>query len=262
MGEYVYQDIQLSIDDLSVNLSNFNGPLDVLLHLVKEAKIEIKDIFMSEITAQFLSYMTQIDNLDVNKASEYMEMAATLLEIKSRALLPIMPSDENNEDTPEKILIRQLEEYKLFKEVSERLKTQENVDRLYKEPDMAVEGVVYSVKDMSLDTLLDAFAGILHKVELNKLEQNNPKQIKKDSYSVSEKLRYIRTKLSQQNQLDFFDLCDESGEISEVVVTFIALLELLKLQLVKVEQKENFDSITVIRTNEINEDLLNYEELN
>lgn len=123
-------------NELSLNIKNFNGPLDLLLHLVKEAKIEIKDIFLSEVTSQFLAYMTQLNTLDVDKASEYMEIAATLLEIKSHSLLPVMPGlEDDSAETSEQLLIRRLEEYaKLFKEASMELKELENVDRLYKEP--------------------------------------------------------------------------------------------------------------------------------
>ena len=124
--------------ELELKLSNFNGPLDLLLALVKENKIEIKDIFVSQVTEQFLQYMDQIADLDVDKASEYMAMSATLLEIKSRALLPIIIETDNGDESPEKMLIRQLEEYKLFKEIVTELKEQENVDRFYREPDKNV----------------------------------------------------------------------------------------------------------------------------
>ncbi|HRX13812.1 MAG TPA: segregation/condensation protein A [Eubacteriales bacterium] len=255
-NEIIYE--QIKIEDLSLNLSVFNGPLDLLLHLVKEEKIEIKDIFVSQVTEQFLSYMGQLNTVNIDKASEYMTMAATLLEIKSRALLPEIPELEENE-SPEKLLIRQLEEYKLFKEVTESLKQKENVDRLFKQPSPEVNDVIYAVKDMSLDNLLDAFASIIHRVELNKIEQNNPKQIKKDSYSVGGKIKYMRQKLIQDRSLDFLEFCDESGDISEVVVAFIALLELLKHQLVTATQNENFDSI-IVTINDTFEKDFDYEK--
>ena len=118
-------------NELELKLNNFEGPLDLLLHLVKEAKIEIKDIFISQVTDQFLVYMDQISTIDVEKASEYMAIAATLMEIKSHSLLPVLPN-ENEQESPEQEFIRDLEEYKRFKEVSEKLKTKETVDRVYK----------------------------------------------------------------------------------------------------------------------------------
>ena len=123
-----------SVVDYSTKLKNFEGPLDLLLHLIKEAEIEIKDIFVSEVTDQFLKYMDGLSVLDVDKTSEYLNMAATLLEIKSKSVLPKIEDLDDIED-PEQALIRQLEEYKLFKEASAKLKEQENVDRFYKEPD-------------------------------------------------------------------------------------------------------------------------------
>ena len=124
-----------SVVDYSTKLDNFEGPLDLLLHLIKEAKIEIKDIFVSQVTDQYLQYIASMDVIDVEKASEYLSMAATLVEIKSKALLPKPEEFLDDIEDPEQALIRQIEEYKLFKETSEKLKQQENVNRFYKEPD-------------------------------------------------------------------------------------------------------------------------------
>ena len=104
-----------SVVDYSTKLENFEGPLDLLLHLVKEAKIEIKDIFVSEVTDQFLMYIQSLDKIDLDKASEYLNMAATLVEIKSKSVLPPVEDEFFEEEDPEQMVIRQLEEYKLFK---------------------------------------------------------------------------------------------------------------------------------------------------
>ena len=114
--QYIFDDNEPALE---LKLVNFNGPLDLLLELVKANKIEIKDIFVSQVTEQFLQYMDQLSEIDVNKAAEYMAMAATLLEIKARALIPVL-EELNDEESPEKVLIRQLEEYKVFKEVLPR----------------------------------------------------------------------------------------------------------------------------------------------
>ena len=105
-----------SVVDYSTKLENFEGPLDLLLHLIKEAKIEIKDIFVSEVTDQYLQYISNLNEIDVEKASEYLIMAATLLEIKSKAVLPKVEEYLDEIEDPEQALIRQIEEYKLFKE--------------------------------------------------------------------------------------------------------------------------------------------------
>lgn len=263
MTEQVSQEISARTGELSLNLANFNGPLDLLLHLVKEAKIEIKDIFLSEVTSQFLAYMTQLNTLDVDKASEYMEIAATLLEIKSHSLLPVMPGLEDDaSETSEQLLIRRLEEYaKLFKEASMELKELENVDRLYKEPSKEAGDVRFTVKDLSLENLLNAFAGILHKVELRKLDSNSPRQIKKETFSVKGKMLYIRDLLMEKDEAYFFSLFDEDVTANEVVVTFSALLELMKLQFIKTEQPDAFGDIKIVRNKEnTGEIIIEYDE--
>ena len=143
---------------LELKLSNFNGPLDLLLELVRANKIEIKDIFVSQVTEQFLAYMDQLSEIDINKAGEYMAMAATLLEIKARALIPILQELNPDEESPEKVLIRQLEEYKVFKEIVGELKEQENVDRFYREPDKNVGKEVSVIKEnLSVEGFMEAF---------------------------------------------------------------------------------------------------------
>ena len=104
-----------------VNLKEFQGPLDLLLHLIEQAEVDIKDIFISEITAQYLEYMGQIDTLDMDTASEFITMAATLVYIKSRSLLPKPPKENTEEEDPADALIRQLREYRAAKETGERM---------------------------------------------------------------------------------------------------------------------------------------------
>ena len=104
-----------------VHLKEFDGPLDLLLHLIEQAKVDIKDIFISEITNQYLSLMEELDELDMDTASEFLTMAATLVYIKSRSLLPKPPKEAEEEEDPEETLVRQLKEYKLFKQAGEKL---------------------------------------------------------------------------------------------------------------------------------------------
>ncbi|MEG1527720.1 MAG: segregation/condensation protein A [Clostridia bacterium] len=244
---------------LQLQLSIFNGPLDLLLHLVKEEKIEIKDIFVSQVTSQFLFFMSQLDTLDVDKASEYMDMAATLLEIKSRALLPKMPGYEEPFDAPEKILIRQLQEYNLFKEASEKLKTKEDVNHLFKDPSPEAETVRFSIKDISLNNLLDAFANIMHKFEVDRINKKTPREIKKDEFSVTERIIFIKQLLEENDSLIFSQIFEQGCEKLEIAVTFIALLELLKNQVISVEQNKLFDEIYIYKNKNFNGDI-KYEE--
>ena len=196
-----------SANSLSLKITNFSGPMDLLLKLVNDAKIEIKEIFLSEVTDQFLQYLEQVDKLDIDKASEYMYIAATLMEIKSHDMLPVMPGLEDSyDDSPKKLFIRQLEEYKLLKDAAEELKTIENPDRLFKEPSKQSEEVKYTLKDFSLDNLLNAFASILNKVELREIDKNVVREIKKENFSVKDKINFLLNKLRSQEKVSFFEL--------------------------------------------------------
>ena len=251
-----------SVVDYSTKLDNFEGPLDLLLHLIKEAKIEIKDIFVSDVTDQFLSYINGLEILDVDKASEYLNMAATLLEIKSKSLLPkIEEFDEDYED-PEEMIKRRLEEYKLFKEASEKLKLQENVERFYKEPDKSVGDVRIVYNDFNLDGLIDAFSKLLMRVDDKKKQENVLKEIPKEIFTVKDKVEHIRNVLIEKQSVSFFELFTGYYHRNELITTFQAMLELLKLQYVKVEQNGVFDDITITLREDRNEELGEIDEYN
>ncbi len=250
-------------DALSIDIKNFSGPLDLLLQLVNAAKIEIKDIFISDITDQFLRYIEQIDVLDVDKASEYMYIAATLTEIKSHDMLP--PPEEyfddlyDDDNSPKRLFIRQLEEYKILKEAAEELKTIENPDRLFKEPSKQTEQVRYTLKDFSLENLLDAFASILNKVEMRELDKNVVREIKKESFSVKDRIAFLVAKLNENDELSFFELFSETVSRSEVVVTFSALLELSKHQFLYTVQDKEFGDIKIVKNHESKGDGIDFE---
>ncbi len=198
-------------------LVDFEGPLDLLLHLVKEAKIEIKHIFMSDITEQFLTYMEQLSTIDMEKASEFVDVASTLLEIKVKSLLPKLDDfiSEEEED-PKERLIKQLEEYNLFKEAGEKLKEQENVSRFYKQPD------------------------------------EKPRKIVKDRFTVAEKIEHIKQILSDKKTMSFFELFEIDFTKSEMINTFLALLELLKLHFLSCMQNTLFGDIILTYIGEDN----------
>ncbi len=246
---------------LNLNIHNFNGPLDLLLRLVKDAKIEIKDIFVSEVTNQFLLYLSQMDQLDVDKASEYMTIAAELMEIKSYKMLPVLADFADIDDDPEKLFIRKLEEYKMLREAADELKTIENPDRLFKEPSAQAGEYRYCVKDLSLDNLLNAFANILNKVEIREQDKNTVRAINKENFSVKDKMLFIREKLTENESISFLDLFKKTSTKNEIVVTFFAALELTKLQIIKTEQKVEFGDIILIRNFDEGEEIdIEYED--
>ncbi len=241
--QYIF-DEQKSV--LELKLTNFNGPLDLLLALVKENKIEIKDIFVSQVTEQFLQYMDQLSDLDVDQAGEYMAMAATLLEIKSRALLPILPDPAGDDDSPEQMLIRQLEEYKLFKEIVGELKEQENVDRFYREPDKNVGKEVSVIKEnLSVEGFIEAFGKFLMRMQVKNAAESVSRAIVKESFSVPQKIAFIREVLRSEDRFTMSQLFEPTASRNEIVTTFLAILELLKLQVIRVIQNGLFEEIVI-----------------
>ena len=235
--------------DYTTVLDNFEGPLDLLLYLIKEEEIEIKNIFVSQVTEQFLSYMKGLPFLDMEKASEYLNIAATIIEIKARSLIP--PPDDGFEDDwgPDDDLegdfIRTLEEYKMIKEEAEKLKERETIGYFFKSPDKELTATQVRYKDFTLDGLLKAFTKMLLRQENSKRESAPPREIPKDIYTVRDKIKHIRQIVTESEVTPFEDLFGEDATKPEIVTTFQALLELLKHQFVLVEQEELFSSIII-----------------
>ena len=230
-----------------VKLDAFEGPLDLLLHLIKRSKIKICDIFVSDITRQFLEYIEEFDTIDLDKASEFLGMAAYLLEIKAKSLLPkpeIERPGEEEDDGSE--LIRRLEEYELYKKETEKLKSLETVGMHYREPDQTVGDERYMLKDMTMDGLFAALRKIFERAEKRTLD-TTPKEIVRDPFTVEEKTAHIRSSLEFEGKMKFTDLFGEYPTVNEVITTFQALLELMKLQYLTVDQSETFGEIELIK---------------
>lgn len=231
---------------LTFKIENFEGPLDLLLHLIKKSKVEIEDVKLSEITEQYLGIMKQIETVDLEVASEFIEVAATLIEIKSKALLPKFNEEENEEEDSEALLLQRLQEYKLLKETSEKLKSYENVDRFYKKPEPEASKFRIVIKDMQLDMLLDAFTGILHRVNEKEIK-TTPKEVAKEVYTVSGKIAAIKDALILKQKISFKELFENSSTKNEIITTFLALLEMLKLQEITCVQNDVFNDIEIIK---------------
>ena len=231
--------------ELQLKLSQFEGPLDLLLHLLEKDKIDIKDIFVSDITEQYLNYVADLSQLDMENASEFLTVAAHLLEIKSRSLLPKPAPLEEGEEDPEQALIRRLTEYKMYKEAGEKLHDmeEENLKVYYKLPDEMHMQERIELEDMKLDALMQAFREVLRRVESKAPPRQ--REIQRDTYTVKGKMAYIRRRLASKKEISFFDLFEEDGNKSEVVTTFSAMLELWKNRYLNLTQLENFGDITV-----------------
>ena len=256
-----------SVVDYTTKISNFEGPLDLLLFLVNRAEIEIKDIFVSEVTEQFLDYVNRADDMDMEKESEYLAIAATLLEIKSKALLPQTEFDfddsmEEDYYDPKQSLIQQIEEYKLFKEASQKLKDIETTDRFYKEPDESAKDVRIVYKDFNLNGLVKAFTDLLARSDLENRIKNEQKEIPKDSFTVADKIDFIKHTMLERESCSFFDLFGKYSSKPEIITTFQALLELLKLQYLTVEQGGTYDDITITIREDRNDEVGDLSEYN
>lgn len=244
------QDMLLESGNYRFKLDNFEGPLDLLLHLIKEAKLDITTVKLADITEQYLEYMQDIKSVDMDKASEFITVAATLIEIKSKSILPVEKEEVLDEEDEEAVLLRRLKEYELFKEASKNMKEIEDVNKMYRAPGKETEKVKIIVKDMVLDQLLDAFAKLMAREEMKKVVKNEgPKKIIKDRFTVAEKIISIRNFAKEKKRFEFEELFDDDMTKSELINTFLALLELLKLQTIKAIQSGIFGKI-VITANE------------
>lgn len=236
-------------NEMTFKIENFEGPLDLLLELIKKSKLSIEEVKLSEITEQYLKIIEQLKEVDMENASEFIEIAATLIEIKSKSLLPRLQEDGEDVEDDADLLKKRLMEYQMLKETTEKLKPLENTDRFYKKPEPDANKFRYVLKDMQLDMLLDAFSRIM--VRVNETEKEEEvKEIVKEKFTVHQKISTIKDSLMVKKRVYFSELFSNSISRDEVVTTFMALLELLKLQEIRVTQEDNFAEIEIRKTEE------------
>ncbi|MDZ4815651.1 MAG: segregation/condensation protein A [Verrucomicrobiota bacterium] len=244
----------MSDDLLKVKLPVFEGPLDLLLYLIKKDELEIYEIPIEQVTKQYLEYIHLMKMLDLDIAGEFLVMAATLMYIKSRMLLPedqqVIDDQEEEDEDPRWELVRQLVEYKKFKEAALHLMNlemiQENIFlRKAPEPQFDLTNVM-SLADVGIFDLLNAFNKVLKKVE--KKEITN--EIFDDRFSVSDKIDFILNLITQSAHVSFSELFEGAASRSEVVVTFLALLEVIRLKQVTISQPHAFSDIQISKKSE------------
>ncbi|MDG2125517.1 MAG: segregation/condensation protein A [Verrucomicrobiales bacterium] len=239
-------------DDYRVRLDIFEGPLDLLLYLIKRDEVDIYDISIERITKQYLKYMDTFKMLNIDLASEFIVMAANLMYIKSRTLLPKQvqtPEDEEDEDDPRWELIRQLIEYKKFKDAAgflnrkalEASQVYASVPDLPEEPEEEEEPE--PMPNVGIFDLIRAFQKVLNRFE----EESALEEIEDDQFTVSDKIDYLLNQVSAGGTIKFSALFAGVSNREEVIVTFIALLELIKLRQFSVEQKNLLGDILLLR---------------
>jgi segregation and condensation protein A len=237
--------------DYKVRLEVFEGPLDLLLYLIKRDEVDIYDISIEKITKEYLEFMDAFQTLNIDLAGEFIVMAATLLYIKSRTLLPRdqqLPEDEAEEDDPRWDLIRQLVEYKKFKEAAERLRERESLqEALFPRspvvPELApTENLL--VEEVGIFDLIRAFQKVLKRLET---KPEDLRDIFEENFTVGDKIESIMRRTAEGVAVRFEELFGETASRTEVVVTFLAMLELIRMKQLRVRQDNNFDEIWIER---------------
>lgn len=237
-------DLYIPPDALEVFLEAFEGPLDLLLYLIKRQNLDILDIKVADITQQYMQYIELMGELQFELASEYLVMAAMLAEIKSRMLLPRQAEAEQDEDDPRAELIRRLQEYEQFKTAAMALDElpRSNRDFWIAQADAPVSNRVKPLPDVQLQELLVSLAGVLRRAD-----QNASHQISLEPLSTRERMSHILGRIQQRGDqyIAFVELFDVTEGRQGVVVTFIAMLELIKESLIELVQTEAFAPIHI-----------------
>ena len=243
--------------DLTVKLQVFEGPLDLLLHLLDKNKVNIYDIPIVEITNQYMAYIREMQRQDLNVMSEFMVMAATLLDIKAKMLLPAPETevDEEAED-PRAQLVQQLLEYKMYKYISGELKDRQmDASRvLFKVPTIPEEVAAYEepvnldelVADLTLDKLNQIFQSMMKK-QVDKIDPIRSKfgKIQKEEISLEDCMTALESYARSHKHFSFRGLLERAKSKTEIIVTFLAILELMKLGTICITQEAIFDDIKI-----------------
>jgi segregation and condensation protein A len=242
--------------DMTVKLQVFEGPLDLLLHLLDKNKVNIYDIPIVEITAQYMAYIAEMQRQDLEVLSEFLVMAATLIDIKSRMLLPSDPDSEEEEEDPRAELVQQLLEYKMYKCMAYELKDRQ-IDAgrvMFKEPTIPDEVLAYEepvdvaelVSDVTLARLNEIFKSIMKK-QRDKVDPLRSKfgRIEKEEVSLEDKMTYLEEYAKTHRHFSFRGLLEKQTGKVEVIVTFLAILELMKMGKIYISQEHIFDDIEI-----------------
>lgn len=248
--------VWLFVMGISVKLEAFEGPLDLLLHLIDKNKVNIYDIPIADITEQYMEYVRKMQEENLDIVSEFLVMAATLLDIKCRMLLPKEVDEEGNEEDPRAELVEQLLEYKLFKAMAEELKGQQ-LDALktyYRKPDIPEEVSGYTppvdlnevVGDVNLIKLNAIFADVMKRKE-DKVDPVRSKfgKIEKEEVTMSEKLVDIKAFMMEHKSFSFRELLMKGASKVAVIVTFLVVLELMKTGFITVKQEGTCEEIYI-----------------
>ncbi len=241
---------------IPIKLQVFEGPLDLLLHLIDKNKIDIYDIPIVDITNQYMEYIREMQEKDLNIMSEFLLMAATLLDIKCRMLLPKEVNEEGEEEDPRQELVEQLLQYKMYKYMSYELKDRQldGERMMFKEATIPDEVKEYQ-EPVDLDRLLDGLSlthlnRIFKEVMKRQRDKIDPLRsafgkIEKEEVTVDDKLDYLNEYILSHKKFSFRDLLRNQKSKLQIVVTFLAILEMMKMGTIMIEQEHIFDDIII-----------------
>ena len=242
--------------ELEVKLEAFEGPLDLLLHLIEKNKVDIYDIPIVTITEQYLDYVSKMPKDDLDLASEFLVMAATLIDIKSKMLLPKEVDENGEEIDPRAELVEKLIEYKMYKYAATELRDMQLYagKSLYKEPTIPDDVSKYQqpvdldelLKDVDLSKLNDIFQMVL-KRQVDKIDPVRSKfgKIEMEEVSLPDKIEYVSTTIKKRKKCSFKQLLEQSKSKVKVIVSFLAILELIKIGEIEVHQDNTFGDIYI-----------------
>jgi len=234
--------IDSSTSSYKIELPFYEGPMDLLLHLIKKNEIDIYDIPIALITEQYLEYIEMLKVLNLDTIGDFLVMAATLMHIKSKMLLPPDPEEEAEEIDPREELVKRLIEYRKFKDAAEKLSGREQYYSELYDRDASIEGLKKEeiLLEVSVFDLISAFRNIVVRTKDKEFHE-----VTVEKLTINDKISDIMEKLNFSKSLTLQQLFEEMDSKYEMVVTFLALLELIKLRLVKVVQKNPFATIEV-----------------
>jgi segregation and condensation protein A len=244
----VEPEFETSPDAYTVRLDQFTGPLDLLIHLIKKNEVNVYDIPIAVITAQYLEYLGMMEELDLDIAGEFIVMAATLIHIKSRMLLPRPDaSQEDPEEDPRAVLVNRLLEYQKFKAAANLLHEREELrSAQWQRPDERVAGIAgeeYETEvEVDLFSLMAAFKAVL-----DRAKQRPNVAIPGARVSIEDRIAQLLARLSETEACGFEDLFEDAHTRQDLIVTFLALLEMIRTRVVRVFQAGMFGSIRVYK---------------
>jgi segregation and condensation protein A len=230
---------------MDIKLKDFEGPLDLLLHLVSKYQMDIYDVPIVDVIEQYLAYISTLQAMKLEVAGEYMVMASQLMLIKSRKLLPKIVEAEPEEDDPETLLLGQIEEYRRFKAISEELAAQhEERAKFYSKPkqELIFEDAVLT-HDKSVMDLFLAFSKIMS--DKQEAFRRNHTVIERDDYRIEDMMTVLEERLTKSPVLTLTSVFKECQSLQEMLTLFLATLELIKVHTVSVQQSENFGEIVL-----------------